>query len=112
VNQLLDVLPVNVIDYIVNEAVAPLLSNLLTIYEKTNISVTGTEEVFANFAVTGNVFADNGNGQDVIGGGSITEIDGASVAQGSVTIQGEYGSLEINTITGVFTYTVTAGESA
>ncbi|WP_151957776.1 BapA/Bap/LapF family large adhesin, partial [Acinetobacter guillouiae] len=112
VNQLLNVLPISVIDYIVDAAVAPLLSNLLTIYEKTNISVTGTEEVFANFAVTGNVFADNGNGQDVIGGGSITEIDGASVAQGSVTIQGEYGSLEINTLTGVFTYTVTTGESA
>ncbi|WP_327857354.1 BapA/Bap/LapF family large adhesin [Acinetobacter guillouiae] len=112
VNQLLNVLPISVIDYIVDAAVAPLLSNLLTIYEKTNISVTGTEEVFANYAVTGNVFADNGNGQDVVGGGSITEIDGASVAQGSVTIQGEYGSLEINTLTGVFTYTVTAGESA
>ncbi|NUG08191.1 type I secretion C-terminal target domain-containing protein [Acinetobacter bereziniae] len=112
VNQLLNVLPISVVDYIVDAAVAPLLSNLLTIYEKTNISVTGTEEVFANYAVTGNVFADNGNGQDVIGGGSITEIDGAPVAQGSVTIQGEYGSLEINTLTGVFTYTVTAGESA
>ncbi|WP_052945872.1 BapA/Bap/LapF family large adhesin, partial [Acinetobacter sp. Ag2] len=112
VNQLLNVLPISVVDYIVDAAVAPLLSNLLTIYEKTNISVTGTEEVFANYAVTGNVFADNGNGQDVIGGGSITEIDGAPVAQGSVTIQGEYGSLEINTLTGAFTYTVTAGESA
>ena len=112
VNQLLNVLPISVIDYIVDAAVAPLLSNLLTIYEKTDISVTGTEEVFANYAVTGNVFDDNGNGQDVVGGGSITEIDGASVAQGSVTIQGEYGSLEINTLTGVFTYTVTAGESA
>ena len=112
VNQLLDVLPIGVIDYIVNAAVAPLLSNLLTIYEKTNISVTGTEEVFANYALTGNVFVDNGNGQDVVSGGSIIEIDGTSVAQGSVTIQGEYGSLEINTLTGAFTYTVTAGEAA
>ncbi len=112
VNQLLDVLPIGVIDYIVNAAVAPLLSNLLTIYEKTNISVTGTEEVFANYALTGNVFADNGNGQDVVSGGSIIEIDGASVTPGTVTIQGEYGSLEINTLTGAFTYTVTAGEAA
>ncbi|UOH17076.1 BapA/Bap/LapF family large adhesin [Acinetobacter sp. NyZ410] len=112
VNQLLDVLPIGVIDYIVNAAVAPLLSNLLTIYEKTNISVTGTEEVFANYALTGNVFADNGNGQDVVSGGSIIEIDGASVTPGTVTIQGEYGSLEINTLTEAFTYTVTAGEAA
>ena len=112
VNQLLDVLPIGVIDYIVNAAVAPLLSNLLTIYEKTNISVTGTEEVFANYALTGNVFADNGNGQDVVSGGSIIEIDGTSVTPGTVTIQGEYGSLEINTLTGAFTYTVTAGEAA
>jgi len=112
VNQLLDVLPIGVIDYIVDAAVAPLLSNLLTIYEKTNISVTGTEEVFANYELTGNVFADNGNGQDVVSGGSIIEIDGSSVASGTVTIQGEYGNLEINTLTGVFTYTVTAGEAA
>ncbi|KAF1018890.1 MAG: hypothetical protein GAK29_04081 [Acinetobacter bereziniae] len=111
VNQLLDVLPVNVIDYIVNEAVAPLLSNLLTIYEKTNISVTGNEEVFANFTMTGNIFADNGNGQDVVGGGSIVEIDGTTVT-GTVTIQGEYGNLLIDTATGGFTYTVTAGEAA
>ncbi|WP_336932922.1 BapA/Bap/LapF family large adhesin, partial [Acinetobacter bereziniae] len=111
VNQLLDVLPVSVVDYIVDAAVAPLLSNLLTIYEKTNISVTGTEEVFANFSLTGNIFADNGHGQDAVGGGSIIEIDGTTVT-GTAIIQGEYGKLEIDTATGNFTYTVTAGEAA
>jgi uncharacterized repeat protein (TIGR02059 family) len=111
VNQLLDVLPVSVVDYIVDAAVAPLLSNLLTIYEKTNISVTGTEEVFANFSLIGNIFADNGHGQDAVGGGSIIEIDGTTVT-GTAIIQGEYGKLEIDTATGSFTYTVTAGEAA
>ncbi|ATO19676.1 hypothetical protein BS636_08430 [Acinetobacter sp. LoGeW2-3] len=111
VNELLDALPTNVLDYIVDQAVAPLLSNLLTAYERVDIRINGTDEVFANYEVKGNIFADNSNGADILDGATVTEIDGQLVTD-PVIIEGEYGNLEIDPVTGEFTYTVTVGEAA
>ncbi len=112
VSQLLDVLPVEVIDELVNQVVGPLVTNTLTLYESTDITIAGTEEVFPTYTFSSNVFEDNGNGVDVAPAGTIiSEIDGTPVS-GIKIIQGNYGVLEINTVTGEFTYKVTAGEEA
>ncbi|MCL6238076.1 type I secretion C-terminal target domain-containing protein, partial [Acinetobacter sp. ANC 5033] len=112
VSQLLDVLPVEVIDELVNQVVGPLVTNTLTLYESTDITIAGTEEVFPTYTFSSNVFEDNGNGVDVASAGTIiSEIDGTPVS-GIKIIQGNYGVLEINTVTGAFTYKVTTGEEA
>ncbi|MGE8571060.1 MAG: beta strand repeat-containing protein [Acinetobacter amyesii] len=112
VSQLLDVLPVEVIDELINQVVAPLVTNTLTLYENTDITIDGTEEAFPTYTLSSNVFEDNGNGVDVAPVGTIiSEIDGVSVS-GIEIIQGDYGVLEINTVTGAFTYKVTSGEEA
>ncbi|WP_329414755.1 BapA/Bap/LapF family large adhesin [Acinetobacter indicus] len=112
VSQLLEVLPVEVIDELINQVVAPLVTNTLTLYENTDITIDGTEETFPTYTLSSNVFEDNGNGVDVTPVGTIiSEIDGVSVS-GIEIIQGDYGVLEINTVTGAFTYKVTSGEEA
>ncbi|MDM1275902.1 type I secretion C-terminal target domain-containing protein, partial [Acinetobacter indicus] len=112
VSQLLDVLPVEVIDELIDQVVGPLVTNTLTLYESTDITIAGTEEVFPTYTFSSNVFEDNGNGVDVAPAGTIiSEIDGNSVS-GIEIIQGDYGVLEINTVTGAFTYKVTTGEEA
>ncbi|NOJ67967.1 BapA/Bap/LapF family large adhesin, partial [Acinetobacter indicus] len=112
VSQLLDVLPVEVIDELIDQVVAPLVTNTLTLYENTDITIDGTEEAFPTYTLSSNVFEDNGNGVDVAPVGTIiSEIDEVSVS-GIEIIQGDYGVLEINTVTGAFTYKVTTGEEA
>ncbi|WP_286423712.1 beta strand repeat-containing protein [Acinetobacter indicus] len=112
VSQLLDVLPVEVIDELIDQVVAPLVTNTLTLYENTDITIDGTEEAFPTYTLSSNVFEDNGNGVDVAPVGTIiSEIDEVSVS-GIEIIQGDYGVLEIDTVTGEFTYKVTVGEEA
>ncbi|WP_164709194.1 BapA/Bap/LapF family large adhesin [Acinetobacter sp. B51(2017)] len=115
VSQLLDVLPVEVIDYIIDQTIGQLVTNTLTLYENTDLTITGTEEVFPTYTLESNVFNNNGNGVDIAPAGTIiSEIDGvpAVPVNGIVTVVGDYGVLEISTTTGDFVYRVTAGEEA
>ncbi|NHC03901.1 type I secretion C-terminal target domain-containing protein, partial [Acinetobacter sp. 187] len=114
VNNLLEILPIDVLDDVIDILIAPVLSNLLTVYENVAVKIEGTDELFENYQLNGNIFDDNGRGADLKEGAVISAIDGELVgtSETEVIVEGTYGVLTIDPTTGEFTYTVTAGEAA
>ncbi|MFU8928167.1 Ig-like domain-containing protein, partial [Acinetobacter puyangensis] len=114
-NSILAILPTEVLDQIVDDVVAPIVANTLSIYQVTEVTVNGKESYFDFDAIQGNVFADNGNGADSIDAATVitqvkssneTDYD-AITGSDPVNIQGEYGVLTIYA-DGTYSYIATA----
>jgi hypothetical protein len=124
VDELIDILerlvPIRQIDNVLDAVAKTLLSNTLTLLETTDVKATLTEYSFADDTeITGNVIdPDQGLsgelGEDVVTPNTkVTEVNGVSadVNTGIITVNGQYGVLEIDA-DGDYTYTANGDYSS